>query len=145
MSKKIQGRPAEHGVYSWISSGKITPSIQGSRRLQRYLEDYERALIREITGDNPGTLTPSRELLVKSVVEGYGVLLLSMMYVKKHGILDPEKIKKGIVSLQPVLSTSMIAYMNSIRQNLSALGLPADRIDEAFDRPLQEKMNHRSG
>ena len=115
----------KHGIDFWIRTGKVNPSIRGHRKLQQYLEKIEAELIEDQGG--PGELTAAKEILIKSVIEAYGVILLASMYCSKEGILRPDKAKEGIVELQPVMGSQLLAFMNTIRQNLLALGL--DRRD----------------
>lgn len=124
-------RPVKTGVYSWLKTGRINPSIRGYKKLQKYLQDIEHDLV-EMQG-GPGKLTAAKEILIKSVVEAYGVLFLSSMYVKKHGILRPDMMKKGVIELQPVLGKQFIAFMNTIRQGLLALGLDGPEADKMLD------------
>lgn len=123
--------PVKTGVHSWLKTGRINPSIRGYKKLQKYLQDIERDLV-EMQG-GPGKLSAAKEILIKSVVEAYGVLFLSSMYVKRHGILRPDMLKKGVVELQPVLGKQFIAFMNTIRQGLLALGLDGAEADKMLD------------
>ncbi|NQT80268.1 MAG: hypothetical protein HQ555_07765 [Candidatus Aminicenantes bacterium] len=108
-----------HGVYSWLRTGKVNPSIRGQKKLQKYLQDIEKELIDDLGGVE--NLTAAKEILIKGTIEAYGVLFLAMMYCKKTSILRPDKLRRGIVEMQPVLGAQFLAYMNTIRQNLLAL------------------------
>jgi hypothetical protein len=108
-----------HGLGFFLRTGRISPTVYGHRRLQEYLRDMERALVEEQGGAKQ--LSIKEELLIKSSMEAYGIILLAAMYCKKHGVLEPKKLKDGIIDLQPILSRSMIAYQNTLRQNLLAL------------------------
>lgn len=136
MSKK---KNPKHGVYTWLDQKRINPSIRGHRKIQAYLEDLEGRLI-EMQG-GPGKLTAAQEVLIKSTIEGYGVVLLASIYCKDAGILRPDKKKKGIIELQPVLGKQFLAFMNTIRQNLLALGLDKKNADDVLD--LQTYMEMR--
>jgi len=132
MNKKTQiVKRKRHGVYSWLKTGRINPSIRGYKKLQKYLQDMERELI-DMQG-GPGKLTPAKEILIKSVIEAYGVLFLASMYVKKEGVLRPDMLDKGVVELQPVLGKQFLAIINTLRQNLVALGLEKKEAEEVFD------------
>lgn len=128
---KVSGKKVSHGVYSWLKTGRINPSIRGYKRLQKYLEGMERILIDDQGGSSE--ITGAKEILIKGTVEAFGVFFLAIMYCKKEGILRPDLLEKGIVSLQPVLGNQFIAFMNTIRQNLVALGLEKKKADEVLD------------
>lgn len=116
---KTDGRLV-HGIGFFLRTGRISPTVYGHRRLQEYLRDVERALVEEQGGAK--LLSVKEELLIKSTMEAYGIILLAAMYCKKYGVLEPAKLKEGIIELQPILGKSMIAYQNTIRQNMLALG-----------------------
>jgi hypothetical protein len=140
---KIRDRRQKHGIYTWLKYGKINASVRGFRKLQRYLEGVERDLIGLQGG--PERITIAQELLVKSVVESYGVLLLATMYCKREGILRPDRAKEGVIELQPVLGKQFIAYLNAIRQNLQTLGLDRKKADEVLDlgKYLEERAREK--
>lgn len=121
---------AKHGIYFWLKTGRVNPSIRGYKKLQRYLEDMERDLI-DLQG-GPEKLTAAKEILIKATIEAYGVFLLASMYCKREGILRPDLLKKGIIELQPVLGRQFLAFLNTLRQNLLALGLDKRQADEAL-------------
>ena len=122
---------AKHGIYSWIKTGRINPSIRGYKKLQQYLKDMESSLI-DLQG-GPEELTASKEILIKATIEAYGVLLLASIYCKREGILRPDLLKKGIVELQPVLGRQFLAFLNTLRQNLVVLGLDSKKTDDILD------------
>ena len=109
--------------------------------MQRYLEDIERGLIDDLGGQEK--LTAAKEILIKATIEAYGVLFLASMHCKREGILRPDKMKRGIIELQPVLGHQFIAFMNTIRQNLLALGIDQRKADEALD--LSKYVQERYG
>ena len=78
-------------------------------------------------------MTAAKEILIKATIEAYGVLFLASMYCKREGILRPDKAKKNIIELQPVLGHQFIAFMNTIRQNLLALGIDKNKAEEGLD------------
>jgi hypothetical protein len=118
------------GIYSWLRTGRVNPSIRGHKKLQAYLMDLERKLS-ELQGS--GGMTAGREILIKSTVEAFGAVLLASMYCKRAGILRPDAAKKGVIEFQPVLGKQFLAFMNTIRQNLMALGLDPKKTEADFD------------
>ena len=134
MSKKTQiekKKKATHGIYSWLKTGRINPSIRGYKKLQRYLKDMEKDLI-DMQGGS-GKLTAAKEILIKATIEAYGVLFLASIYCKREGLLRPDLLKRGIVELQPVLGRQFLSFLNVLRQNLVVLGLDSKKADETLD------------
>jgi len=98
---KTKKKNPKHGVYSWLDQKRINPSIRGHRKIQAYLEDLESQLVAMQGG--PDQLTAAKQILIKSTIEAYGVVLLASVYCKDAGILRPDKKKEGVIELQPVL------------------------------------------
>jgi hypothetical protein len=121
----------KHGITGWLKTGRISPSVRGHKRIQRYLREIERDLIADLGG--PENMTAAQEVLVKATIQAYGVLLLAGAYTQRYSILEPVKARRGILELQPVLGHQYIAFLNSIRCNLVALGLDRRKPDEALD------------
>lgn len=119
-----------HGAFLWLREGKINPSIRGHRKLQQYLRDLEKNLINDLGG--PKQLTAAKEILIKTTIEAYGFILLATMYCKKYSVLRPDKARRNIIELQPVLGHQFIAFMNTVRQNLLALGIDQRKADEVL-------------
>jgi hypothetical protein len=120
-----------HGIYSFLRTGKVNPSVRGFKRIQKYLREIERDLTADLGGQD--SLTAAQEVLVKTTVQAYGVLLLAGAYTQRYSILDPVKARRGILELQPVLGHQYIAFLNCVRQNLIALGLDRRRVEEPLD------------
>jgi len=133
-----------HGGYLWLKERKIHPSIRGHKKIQKYLADLERDLINDLGGSEQ--LTAAKEILIKTVIEAYGFVLLSSMYCKKEGILRSDLLEKGIVELQPVLGKQFLAFMNSCRQSLMALGLDKRQVDKVLTPwELAKKVEEEDG
>jgi hypothetical protein len=137
----IQKRPGEttSGVYTWLRSGKINPSVRGHRRLQKYLADVRKDVISDLGGrDN---MTALQEILVESTIQAYGYALLAATYTRKYSILRPDSARKGILELQPVLGQQFLSFLNTVRQNAVVLGLDRKKIDDtlSLDRYVQAR------
>jgi len=117
--RKPANKNVTHGIGTFLRSKKINPSIRGYKKLQEYLLQMENTLILEQC--DPGMLTAREEILIKGLVEAYGVMLLGSMFVKKYGVLSPSKAKQGELEFQHILGKSMVAFQNTIRQNVLAL------------------------
>ena len=136
MNKNIK-----HGIHTWLDKGRINPSIRGHKKLQRYLEDMESQL-KDMQG---GSMTAAKQILIKSTIEAYGVILLASVYCKEAGILRPDKKKEGVIELQPVLGKQFLAFMNTIRQNLLALGLDKVEAEEVLSLETYIKQRDAEG
>lgn len=150
MSEK-KNKQVKHGAYLWLKDKKIHPSIRGHQQIRKYLRHIEKDLIDQHGGSE--NITPSQEIMIRTVIEAYGFILLGAIYCKRDGILNPVLLKKGIVSFQPVLSNQFIAFMNTIRQNLISLGLEAKDAEkiltplefaEQFDKEKERKAKTAS-
>lgn len=119
MAKTNNDKGNRYGIGFFLKTGRINPSIRGHRKLQQYLKDIEDDLITEHGG--LGQMSIKEEILIKTCVEGYGVILLATMFVRKNGIFSRESLKKGDYALVQVLDRSVVAYQNSLRLNLLAL------------------------
>jgi hypothetical protein len=129
----IQKRPGEttSGVYTWLRSGKINPSVRGHRRLQKYLVELRKDILSDLGGrDN---MTALQEILVESTIQAYGYALLAATYTKKYSILRPDSARKGILELQPCLAQQFLSFLNTIRQNAVVLGLDRKKIDDTLN------------
>lgn len=139
MTNKEKKKKVKHGIHTWLDKGRINPSVRGYRKLQKHLEDMESQL-QDMQG---GKVTAAKRILIKSTVEAYGVILLASVYCKDAGILRPDKRKAGVIELQPVLGNQFLAFMNTIRQNLLALGLDKVEADDVMD--LEQYIKQRDG
>lgn len=117
--RKTANKTVSHGIGSFIRMKRINPSIRGYKKLQEHILEMENQLIREQC--EPEQLTAKEEMLIKGTVEAYAIILLGNMFVKKWGVLSPSKAKQGELEYQAILGKSMIAYQNTIRQNIMAL------------------------
>jgi len=127
---KTKKKKIKHGVHTWLKEGRINPSVRGYRKLQKYLQGMEGALIDMQGGCE--NLTPAKEILIKGTIEAYGVILLASVYCKREGILRPDLLKKGVVELQPVMGKQFLSFLNTLRQNLLALGLDSKKADKVL-------------
>ena len=134
-----------HGIKFWLRTGKVNPSIRGYKKIQKYLADLETQLIEE--GGGQANLTAAREILIRSTIRGYGVIMLAELYASRHSVVRPDQAKHGVLAFQPVLEKGYIGILAQIRANLLALGLdkrsPAEpdvlTFVAEFDRNKAEK------
>jgi len=140
---RIGKKSEKHGVYIWLRDGRISPSVRGYKRMRRYLREMERSLF-EMQG-GPDRVTPAKEILIKSTIEAYGVLLLASIFCREHGVVRPDRLKEGVVELQPVMGAQFLAFMNTCRQNLVTLGMDGRKADDILDlgRYIEIKDNEK--
>ena len=110
-----------HGITFWLRTGKVNPSIRGYKKIQAYLQSLEKQLIDE--GGGQANLTAAREILVRSTIRGYGVIMLAELYASRYSVVRPDQAKAGVLAFQPVLEKGYIGILAQIRANLLALGL----------------------
>jgi hypothetical protein len=118
---KPRGRPVVHGIKPWLRYGKISLSIRGHKKLQGFLENFEKQLIEEQGG--MANLSAAKELLIRATIRAYGVILLSELYISKYSVIRPDMARKGVLQYQPILERSYWGAQAQIRQNLALLGL----------------------
>ena len=110
-----------HGISFWLRTGKVNPSIRGYKKIQKYLQELETQLVSDCGGlDN---LTAAKEILIRSTIRGYGVVMLAEMYASKYSVVRPDQAKAGVLAFQPVLERGYIGILAQVRANLIALGL----------------------
>lgn len=123
----LQGRSQNalltHGATYFLRTGRL-PSVRGRRLLARYLAAFEKDMRASLGGD----LTPQKEAMMRQVLRCENVLRLIELYLLRASPMNPYKLRKGKLELQPVLERSYGHYLNVQRQALLALGL--DRVPE---------------
>lgn len=114
----------KHGAYSLARTKKV-PSIRGVRALARYL-DQMKVNLERATPD----LNVKKELLIGQVIKTEEKLCLIDMWIRKTGVLHPDRAKRGLLELQPVLAHSYLGFMNSQRLALMALGIESAELEK---------------
>lgn len=108
----------KHGAHSFLKTGRV-PSIRGKRRIQKQLNEMRSAL-KEVVSNSED---PRKQVLIGQIIRAEGFLVLIEEYCKRAGILRPDKWRRGIAELHPVLGSSVISFMNSQRAAILALGM----------------------
>ncbi|MDW7759453.1 MAG: hypothetical protein SCM96_02315 [Acidobacteriota bacterium] len=110
------GRPLKHGGYSLaVRSGTLPEDMN---RVRRYLEDIRQGLIHDHGGDEDA-IPAGRRILIDRVISKLGVLRVIEEHLGESGILVGD-------TLAPILRQNYLAWANSIRLDLVALGLDPD-------------------
>lgn len=124
----------KHGAYS-LARTKNVPSIRGVRALAMHL-DQVKVKLERATPD----LNIKKDLLIGQVVKTEEKLCLIDMWVRKIGVLRPDRRRHGLLELQPALAHSYLAFMNSQRLALMALGIRSAEADRVlFPYELEAK------
>jgi hypothetical protein len=123
MAKKKRGRPrVTHGGYALLITGEppehrpyLRPELIGAHSELVYN-----------LGPTEDDLTAAQKILIGRVIAHLGIVRCIEEHIKDKGVL-----KNG--ELHPALSTQYLAYSNSIRLNLAALGIDKRRGSEILD------------
>jgi hypothetical protein len=118
------------GVERWVKSGQM-PTGRGFEKVKRYIRDVEIRLIDALGGVK--TITPQQEILIRGTIKALGVCYLVELYINREGPVIKHLLKRGIVELQPCLGKSYLAFLNTIRQNVTALGLERRKAEKILD------------
>lgn len=117
-----RGRPPKHGGYSLISRGKIA---ERRKYIEEYLRSAREGLIRDL-GPTERDLTTAQLLLIDRIITKLGVVRLIEEHVNENGVFHNGRLSSS-------LNESYIAYDNSIRLSLQALGITGKRSHEILD------------
>ena len=109
--KYPQVKPKRHGGYSLIVAGE---DEKHRAYLLRHLTECREGICRDLGGEV--SMTMAQVILVDRVVSKLGIVRCIEEYVRENGIFDEKR-------LAPTLKESYLAYSNSIRLNLQALGI----------------------
>jgi len=116
----------KHGAYS-LARAKKVPSFRGVRALVRHL-DQVKVNLEKATPE----LNVKKEILIGQVVKTEEKLCLMDMWIRKTGILRPDRARRGLLELQPCLAYSYLGFMNSQRLALMALGLDTEEAEKVL-------------
>lgn len=124
--KKGNRAALKHGAYS-LARTKNVPSIRGVRELARYITQIK-ANLEKATPD----MNVKKELLINQVIKIEEKICFIDMWLRKTSVLRPDKARKGLIELQPVLANSYLAFLNSQRLALMALGIGSEEAERAM-------------
>jgi len=133
--KLKRGRPkCKHGGYSFLVKGELP---ENRKYVLRYLTAARENLIRDL-GPTEEDLTAAQIILIDRVVTKLGVIRCIEEHIRENTVMVGHR-------LAPSLSASYLAYNNSVRLDLQALGLNKKKADEALDlgRYVAEKYSKK--
>ena len=116
-------KPKRHGGYSLIVAGE---DEKHRAYLLRHLTECREGICRDLGGED--LMSMAQVILVDRVVSKLGIVRCIEEYVRENGTFDEKR-------LTPTLKESYLAYSNSIRLDLQALGLEK-REREQLLKPL---------
>ena len=116
--KESRGRPPKHGGYSLLTKGEVP---ENRRHIRRYLTSTREGLIKDL-GPTEDDLTAAQAILIDRIVTKLGVIRCMEEYIRENTVMKGE-------DLSPCLGKSYLAYNNSIRLDLQALGIDKRVID----------------
>lgn len=110
--KSRRGRPPKHGGYSLLVKGELP---ENRRYIARYLTEIREGLIGNI-GPTEEDLTTAQRVIIDRVISKLGVVRCIEEHIRKNSVMEGN-------DLAPSLKVSYLAYNNSIRLDLQAIGI----------------------
>jgi len=120
--KRRLGRPPKHGGYSLLIRGELP---ENRKHIKQYLTLSRENLIRDL-GPTEENLTAAQIIIIDRVVTKLGVIRCIEEHIRENSVMVGH-------NLAPSLSASYLAYNNSVRLDLQALGIDKRKADEALD------------
>ena len=106
------GRKTKHGGYSYLVTGTLP---ENRKHVLKYLTAARAGLIQDL-GPTEQDLTAAQIVLIDRVITKLGVVRCMEEHIREGAVMKGER-------LSPCLRESYLAYNNSIRLDLAALGL----------------------
>ena len=123
--KSRRGRPPLHGGFSVITRAGKLP--ENRRYIANWLTEVREGLIGDL-GPSEGDLTTAQRVLIDRIISKLGVVRCVEEFVRENHVMKGDR-------LSPSLRESYLAYNNSIRLDLLALGI------EKRERPIDIKAS----
>jgi len=120
--KSRRGRPPKHGGYSLLTKGELP---ENRKYIRQYLTEIREGLIEDI-GPRERDLTTAQKVLIDRIVSKLGIVRCIEEHIRENAVMTGHE-------LAPSLRKSYLAYNNSIRLDLQALGIDKRQADEVTD------------
>jgi len=118
-----RGRPGTtHGGYTFLTKGELP---QNRVHVLKYLTAAREQLIQDL-GPTEEDLTAAQIILIDRVITKLGVVRCMEEHLKENHVMKGDR-------LSGCLRESYLAYNNSIRLDLAALGIDKKQSDKAQD------------
>ena len=105
------GRKVKHGGYSFLSKGKLP---EDRAYIERYLTACRQGLIDDLGGDR--NLFTAQAILIDRIISKLGCVRCIEEHTREGSVMVGQE-------LAPALKRSYLAFSNSIRLDLQALGI----------------------
>jgi len=105
-------RPRQHGGYSFLTKGEL-PERRGY--LLVYLTDVRQGLIRDL-GPTEDALSTAQVILIDGIITKLGLVRCIEEHIRENSVMVGH-------NLASALKKDYLAYKNSIRLDLQALGI----------------------
>jgi hypothetical protein len=127
-------RPQKHGGYSYLTTGQLP---ENRSHILKYLMAVRQGLIRDL-GPSESDLSTAQIVLIDRVTTKLGVIRCVEEYIRENSVIVGN-------DLAPSLKASYLAYSNSLRLDLQALGL--NKMSEEVLTPYEivEKEKKQKG
>jgi len=110
------GRRTIHGGYSYLTSGELP---ENRAYIEKYLTSARQGLIKDL-GPTEEDLSTAQVILVDRIVSKLGCIRCIEEHARTNGVMKGNR-------LTPSLSGNYLAYSNSIRLDLMALGIKPEK------------------
>lgn len=129
---KRGGQKVKHGGYSFMTKSEIPAN---RKHILIYLTAARENLVRDL-GPTEGDLTAAQIIIIDRVVSKLGVVRCIEEHIRENSVMVGQRVA-------PALRETYLAYNNSIRLDLTALGIKERtegkvmapfQIAEAFDK-----------
>ena len=117
-------RPRSHGGYSYLTTGALP---EHRSNILGYLMAVRQGLIQDL-GPTENDLSTAKIVLIDRVTTKLGVIRCVEEHIRENSVMVSD-------DLAPSLKTSYLAYNNSLRLDLQALGL--EKKGEAILTPYE--------
>lgn len=125
-------RPQKHGGYSYLTTGKLP---EHRIYVLKYLMAAREGLIRDM-GPTENDLSTAQIVLIDRITTKLGVIRCVEEHIRENSVMQGD-------DLAPSLKASYLAYNNSLRLDLQALGLEVKKANEILD--LKEYAKDKYG
>ena len=115
-------RPQKHGGYSYLTTGQLP---ENRSYILKYLMAVRQGLIRDL-GPSENDLSTAQLVLIDRVATKLGVIRCIEEHIRENSVMKGD-------DLAPSLKASYLAYNNSLRLDLQALGLDVKKENEFLD------------
>lgn len=116
---KRGGQKVKHGGYSFLTKGELP---ENRKHVLKYLTAARDNLIQDL-GPTERDLTAAQIIIIDRVVTKLGVTRCIEEFIRESSVMKGDR-------LSPSLRESYLAYNNSIRLDLQALGIDRKKADE---------------